>query len=76
MTMEEKLTYEAKLAVLNALKNISTKEELDELRTALSKFFMDRGQSKLDMMWNEGKITQDNIERWGQGHLRTSYINE
>ena len=72
--MEDSLTYEAKLTLLSALNRINTQEELDELKSALSKFFMKRAENELDKLWEEGKINHATIERWGNEHLRTKYM--
>ena len=74
LTMEDSLTYEAKLTLLSALNRINTQEELDELKSALSKFFMTRAENELDKLWEEGKINQATIEQWGNEHFRAKCI--
>lgn len=69
------MSYEqmARLEVLNAVNNISSLEDLNELKSLLAHFFADKAQKAIDAMWEEGKITEKTIEDWGNEHMRTKY---
>ncbi|MCQ2216010.1 MAG: hypothetical protein MJZ31_08840 [Bacteroidales bacterium] len=69
------MSYEqmARLEVLNAVNNISSLEDLNELKSLLAHFFANKAQNAIDAMWDEGKIDEQTIEDWGKEHMRTEY---
>lgn len=69
------MSYEqmAKLEILNAVNNISSQEDLDELKVIIARFFADKAQKEIDKLWDNGNINEQTIEAWGNEHMRTPY---
>lgn len=63
----------AQLELMNAVANITSQEDLDELRLILSHFFVERAQRDIDKMWDEGTFDQKKLDELRGQHLRTSY---
>lgn len=70
-----KMTYNeaAQLEVYQALKNIQTESELNELKLVLSNFFASRAQKEIDHLWDEKKLDQKKLDELRGQHLRTPY---
>ena len=43
------------------------------MKDVLAKHFAKKVDDEMDALWNEGKITTDVIEEWGEEHMRTPY---
>ena len=69
------MSYEqmARLEVLNAVSGITTKEELDDFKNMLARYFADKAQKAIDAMWENGEINEETIDSWGKEHMRTPY---
>lgn len=65
----------AQLEVLNALNNISSEAELNELKDLLARFFAQKAQQAIDDLWDNGAIDEQTIDQWGREHMRTPYRN-
>lgn len=63
----------ARLEVLNALSCIHSKEELDDFKNMLARYFADKAQKAIDALWDNGSIDENTIEAWGNEHMRTPY---
>lgn len=63
----------AQLEVLNALNNISSEAELNELKDLLARFFAQKAQQAIDDLWDNGAIDEQTIDQWGREHMRTPY---
>lgn len=63
----------AQLELLNAVKNINSEAELNELKDLLAHFFAQKAQEAIDALWDEGVINEDTINQWGSEHMRTPY---
>ena len=66
-------TQIAQLELLNALKSISSKSELNEFKDLVAHFFAQKAQKAIDALWDEGVINEDTINNWGNEHMRTPY---
>ena len=66
-------TQMAQLEVLNALNNISSEAELNELKDLLARFFAQKAQQAIDDLWDNGAIDEQTIDQWGREHMRTPY---
>ena len=51
----------------------SNEEHLKEMKDVLTKHFAKKVDDEMDVLWNEGKVTMDVIEEWGEEHMRTPY---
>lgn len=71
--MEDSYTYAAQMELLYAMKQIHTEDELSELKKALSKFFADKAQKKIDELWTAGILDQKKLDELRKSHLRTPY---
>ena len=69
------MSYEqmAKLEILNAVNNVSSQKDLDELKLIIARFFADKAQKEIDRLWDNGDINEQTIEAWGNEHMRTPY---
>lgn len=69
------MSYEqmARLEVLNAVSGINTKEELDDFKNMLARYFADKAQKAIDALWDNGEIDESTIDKWGNEHMRTPY---
>ena len=63
----------AQLELLDALNNINSEAELNELKNVLAHYFANKAQKAIDALWDEGVINDEIIEQWGQEHMRTPY---
>ncbi len=69
------MSYEqmARLEVLNAISGIKSKEELDDFKDMLARYFAEKAQKEIDALWDNGSIDEKTIEEWGNEHMRTPY---
>lgn len=63
----------AQLELLDAVANVTSKEDLDALKLALSLFFANLAQKAIDKMWDEGTFDQAKLDELRGQHLRTPY---
>ena len=61
----------AQMELMNAI-NL----ELKEFRDMLAQYFAKKAQKAIDALWDEGVISSDTIEEWGEEHMRTPYHYE
>lgn len=74
-TKKETMSYSemAQLELLDAVANVTSKEDLDALKLALSLFFANLAQKAIDKMWDEGTFDQAKLDELRGQHLRTPY---
>ena len=74
--MEQTVFNPAQMKILQMMSYIKTPQELDNLENVLSQYFakkVDEGIDEgIDELCDNGSITLDTIESWGNEHLRTS----
>lgn len=63
----------AQLELMNAAANITSQEDLDALKLALSLFFANLAQHAIDKMWDDGTFNQAKLDELRGQHLRTPY---
>jgi len=63
----------AQLELMNAAANVTSQEDLDALKLALSLFFANLAQKDVDKMWDEGTFDQTKLDELRGQHLRTPY---
>lgn len=51
----------------------SNEAHLKEIKEVLSKHFAQKVDEEMNVLWEEGKISADTIEEWGNEHMRTAY---
>ena len=66
----------AQLEFMNAINSINSESELKEFRDMLARYFAQKAQKGIDALWDEGVISNDTIEEWGEEHMRTPYHYE
>lgn len=49
---------------------LKTPEQLANLENAISQYFAKKADEGLDMLCENGTITLDTIEKWGEEHMR------
>jgi len=59
------------LHLLKMFERNDTPEALDTLRVALTKFYAEQLAKQLNKMWDEGKITQQELDKLEFEHLRS-----
>ena len=63
----------AQLELLDAAVNVSSQEDLEALKLAISLFFAERAQQAIDKMWDEGSFNQAKLDELRGQHLRIPY---
>ena len=63
----------AQLDVFNLLRGIKTESDYVDFRNMLAHYFADKAQKQIDALWDEGKINEQTIEKWGNERMRTPY---
>ena len=63
----------AQLELLDAAVNVSSQEDLEALKLAISLFFAERAQKAIDKMWDEGSFNQAKLDELRGQHLRIPY---
>jgi hypothetical protein len=66
---------QAQYEIINALSCLDNEDDIIALKNVIVQFLNSRLQKELDKLWDEGKITPEVIEQWGQEHMRTPYKN-
>ena len=70
--MEQTVFNPAQKKILQMMSYIKTPQELDNLENVLSLYFAKKVDEGIDELCDNGSITLDTIESWGNEHLRTS----
>ena len=70
--MEQTVFNSAQMKILQMMSYIKTPQELDNLANVLSQYFAKKMDEGIDELCDNGSITLDTIESWGNEHLRTS----
>ena len=70
--MEQTVFNPAQKKILQMMSYIKTPQELDNLENVLSQYFAKKVDEGIDELCDNGSITLDIIESWGNEHLRTS----
>ena len=63
----------AQLELMNALNSIRSEAELNEFKDLVARYFAEKAQKAIDVLWEEGVINEEVIEQWGNEHMRTPY---
>ena len=71
--MEETVFNPAQMRILHMMSLIKTPQELENLEKVIVRYFAQKADAELDELCENGTITPDTIEEWGNEHLRTSY---
>ena len=71
--METTCFNPAQQRLLHLMSYIKTEEELNGLEKVLSKYFADKVDEEMDALCEQGAVTVETIEEWGNEHLRTPY---
>lgn len=62
----------AQMRILQMMSFLKTPEQLANLENAISQYFAKKTDEGLDMLCENGTITLDTIEKWGEEHMRIS----
>jgi len=65
----------ARLDALNVIQGLKSEAEYLDFRNYLARYFADKAQKAIDAMWDNGTITKETIEQWGNTKMRTPYRN-
>ena len=63
----------AQLEVLNAVKGINNQADFNDFRDMIARYFAQKAQQAIDVMWDQGSINEQVVENWGNEHMRTPY---
>lgn len=69
----DKMLNKAQLALLNAMSNISSEEDFEDLQDLINKFLAERVDQEMDKLWNEGIWNDDFQKSLENAHYRTPY---
>lgn len=64
---------QAQREVLNVMSCLGKDEDLYELKNILVKFLNERLQRELDVLWEDGILSEEKLETYRHEHLRTRY---
>lgn len=70
--MEQTVFNPAQMRILHMMSFIKTPQELERLEEAISQYFAKRVDEEMDALCDNGTITLDTIEEWGNEHMRIS----
>ena len=62
-----------KIIIFVSISCIKSKEELDDFKNMLARYFAEKAQKDIDALWDSGEIDEKTIDVWGNEHMRTPY---
>lgn len=68
--MEHTVFNESQMKILHMMSYIKTPQLLDNFKNAISQYFAKKVDEDMDELCQNGTITLDTIEEWGNEHLR------
>lgn len=71
--MQAMILNQAQREVLNVMSCLRKDEDLYELKNILVKFLNERLQRELDVLWEDGILSEEKLETYRHEHLRTRY---
>ena len=71
--MEQTVFNPAQMRILHMMSFIKTPQELESLEKAIVRYFAQKADAELDELCENGTITPDTIEEWGNEYLRISH---
>lgn len=72
MIMEQTVLNPAQMRILHMMSYIKTPQELNNLEEVLTQYFAKKVDEGIDGLCDNGSISLDTIEEWGNEHLRAS----
>lgn len=72
MIMEQTALNPAQMRILHMMSYIKTPQELNNLEEVLTQYFAKKVDEGIDELCDNGSISLDTIEEWGNEHLRAS----
>lgn len=73
MIMEQTVLNPAQMRILHMMSYIKTPQELNNLEEVLTQYFAKKVDEGIDELCDNGSISLDTIEEWGNEHLRASH---
>lgn len=70
MSATHKLTN-LQLELLKLFKYELPENQIQEIKTLLSKYFADKASDEMDKLWEENNWSDKTMEEWKNEHLRT-----
>lgn len=64
---------EAQLQILDMMSFIKTPEALKELNKVISDYFVQKADAEMNRMWDDGTLSEEQIENFRHLHERTPY---
>lgn len=71
--MQTMVLNQAQREVLNVMSCLGKDEDLYELKKLLVAFLNERLQRELDVLWEDGILSEEKLETYRHEHLRTKY---
>lgn len=71
--MQTMVLNQAQREVLNVMSCLGKDEDLYELKKVLVAFLNERLQKELDVLWEDGILSEEKLETYRHEHLRTKY---
>ena len=71
--MEQTVLNPAQMRILHMMSYIKTPQELNNLEEVLTQYFAKKVDEGIDELCDNGSISLDTIEEWGNEHLRASH---
>lgn len=71
--MQTMVLNQAQREILNVMSCLGKDEDLYELKHLLVTFLNERLQRELDVLWDNGNLSEKKLEDYRHEHLRTKY---
>lgn len=71
--MQTMVLNQAQREILNVMSCLGKEEDLYELKKVLVAFLNERLQKELDVLWEDGILSEEKLETYRHEHLRTKY---
>ena len=64
---------EAQLELLKMISAFNTPEAVSDLKQAISNYFAQKAEEEIEKLWQDGTLTEANVESFRILHERTAY---
>ena len=65
-------TYQ--MQILESIANVKDEHTMQEIRNLIAEYFSNKALDAMDRLCDEGKLSNETVESWHTGHMRTPYL--
>lgn len=62
------------LEIIDMMSFVKTQDSFQQLKQAISDFFVQKAQLEIDRLWETGDLSEEKVEGFRRLHERTPYI--